>query len=288
MIKKIKFKLNIKLSEGILAIFLIISGFFLSFSSGGFVLNFKNIGFSIFSTLEMQFHNIGKGIQGTFNAVRELSDLREEHNKLLAKLEKYEQMQRSNAEIRKENERLKQQLDFSQSLEEMNYPALIIARDLNETNPMITINKGSSSGIKKNMPVIAFQNGNSGLVGKIVEVGKYTSMVLPIYNSNCAVSARMQNIRDLGLATGQGSIEKSINLHYIRKRALPDLNVGDLVVTSGENYNYMRDVVIGSISKISITEYNSSLNIEVMPVIDFQKLENVVVVNMREINNTKE
>ncbi|MEE1165758.1 MAG: rod shape-determining protein MreC [Treponema sp.] len=285
---KLKIRLNIKLSEGIFAFLLVLSGVFLSLSSGGFVLNFKNIGFSIFSAAEMQVHNISSGAQNTFNAVKELADLKEEYNKLLVKLEKYEMMQRSNTEIKKENERLKQQLDFSQSMEEKNYPAQIIARDLSNQNPLITINKGSSSGIKKNMPVVAFQNGNSGLVGKIVEVGKFTSMVMPIYNSNCSISSRLQNIRDLGLISGQGSVDKKLKMQYIRKRTLPDLHYGDLVVTSGENSNYMRDIVIGSISEIRIIEYNSSLDIDITPIIDFSRLENVVVVNMREINETKD
>lgn len=285
---KLKIRLNIKLSEGIFAFLLVLSGVFLSLSSGGFVLNFKNIGFSIFSAAEMQVHNISSGAQNTFNAVKELADLKEEYNKLLVKLEKYEMMQRSNTEIKKENERLKQQLDFSQSMEEKNYPAQVIARDLSNQNPLITINKGSSSGIKKNMPVVAFQNGNSGLVGKIVEVGKFTSMVMPIYNSNCSISSRLQNIRDLGLISGQGSVDKKLKMQYIRKRTLPDLHYGDLVVTSGENSNYMRDIVIGSISEIRIIEYNSSLDIDITPIIDFSRLENVVVVNMREINETKD
>ena len=62
---------------------------------------------------------------------------------------------------------------------------------------------------------------------------------------------------------------------------------GDIVVTSGENNNYMRDLAIGSISKITVLDYNSSLDIELTPIIDFSRLENVVVVNMSEINSAK-
>ena len=84
---KLKIRLNIKLSEGIFAFLLVLSGVFLSLSSGGFVLNFKNIGFSIFSAAEMQVHNISSGAQNTFNAVKELADLKEEYNKLLDEAE---------------------------------------------------------------------------------------------------------------------------------------------------------------------------------------------------------
>ena len=284
---KLKIRLNIKLSEGIFAFLLVLSGVFLSLSSGGFVLNFKNIGFSIFSAAEMQVHNISSGAQNTFNAVKELADLKEEYNKLLVKLEKYEMMQRSNTEIKKENERLKQQLDFSQSMEEKNYPAQIIARDLSNQNPLITINKGSSSGIKKNMPVIAYQSGNSGLVGKVIQVGAFTSQVMPVYNLNCTVSCRIQNTRDIGLVSGNGNQDEPLKMSYVRKRVLEELHYGDVVVTSGENNNYMKDIAVGTISKISVIDYNSLLDIELTPIIDFSRLENVVVVNMREINEAK-
>ena len=76
-------------------------------------------------------------------------------------------------------------------------------------------------------------------------------------------------------------------MKYIKKRVLEDLHYGDVIVTSGENANYMRDLPIGSISKISVVDYDSSLDIELTPILDFSRLENVVVVNMREINDAR-
>ena len=110
---------------------------------------------------------------------------------------------------------------------------------------------------------------------------------MPVYNLNCTVSARIQNTRDLGLVSGNGNYDKPLSMQYIRKRIVDQLHFGDIVVTSGENNNYMRDIPLGTISKISTQEYNSSLYIEVIPMIDFARLENVVVVNMREINDAR-
>ena len=196
-------------------------------------------------------------------------------------------MKRSNADIRKENERLKEQLDFAVSLEEKNIPAQIIARDLDNAFTYLTINKGSVNGVRKNMPVIAFQNGNQGLVGKVVQVGTFTSQIMPVYNINNMVSARIQNLRDLGLVKGLGSQNQPLQMQYIRKSVMEELNPGDIVVTSGENDNYMRDIAIGTITKIKSVDYNSSLIIELMPIIDFSRLENVFVVNQKELNDRK-
>lgn len=288
MANKNKTPFRFRFSEFLLVGLILISSFLLAFSSGKFVLNFKQIGFSVISTAEKGVHAVVSGIGNTFNAVGELRKLKKDYNELVIKLEHYEEMQRSNADITKENNRLKEQLDFSVSLEEKNIPAQIISRDLDNAFSYLTIDKGSVNGIKKNMPVIAFQNGNQGLVGKVIQVGTFTSQIMPVYNTNNIVSARIQNTRDLGLVNGLGSQDQPLMMQYIRKRVLEELSFGDIVVTSGENDNYMRDIPIGSISKITVLDYNSSLNIELTPIIDFSRLETVIVVNQKELNDRKQ
>ena len=288
MATKNKTSFRFRFSEFLLIGLILISSFLLAFSSGKFVLNFKQIGFSVLSTFEKGVHTVVDGVSNTVNAVSELRKLKKDYNELVIKLEHYEQMQRSNADITKENSRLKEQLDFSVSLEEKNIPAQIISRDLDNAFSYLTIDKGSVNGIKKNMPVIAYQNGNQGLVGKVIQVGTFTSQIMPIYNTNNIVSARIQNTRDLGLVNGLGSQDQPLLMQYIRKRVLEELSYGDIVVTSGENDNYMRDIPIGSISKITVLDYNSSLNIELTPIIDFSRLETVIVVNQKELNDRKQ
>jgi rod shape-determining protein MreC len=131
------------------------------------------------------------------------------------------------------------------------------------------------------MPVIAVQNGIVGLVGKIVSVGRSTSMVMPVYDYQCNISARIKSTRDIGLVSGMGSYDALLSMKYIKKRVFTELQYGDIVVTSGENDNYLRDIPIGSISKITVVDYDSSLTIELTPVINFSRLESVLVVDMK-------
>ena len=288
MTNKNKVSFRFRFSEFLLIGLVLVSSVLLAFSSGSFVLNFKKIGFSIISTVDKGVHFVVDGAGNTVNAVAELRKLKKDYNELVIKLDNYEQMQRSNADITKENARLKEQLGFALSLEEKNIPAQIISRDLDNAFSYLTIDKGSVNGIRKNMPVVAFQNGNQGLVGKVIQVGTFTSQIMPIYNINNIVSARIQNTRDLGLVNGLGSQDQPLMMQYIRKRVVDELNFGDIVVTSGENDNYMRDIPIGSISKITVLDYNSSLNIELTPIIDFSRLETVIVVNQKELNDRKQ
>ena len=277
---RVKSSFRFRFPEFVLALLLIVSGVFLAFTTGSFVVNFSRIGFSIFSSAEKGIFFVTNSVGRQFAAMRELSELKRNYDELVIKLQNYEQMQRTNAEIRKENEQLKEQLDFVKSLEQKNYPAQIISRDTDKLYASLTIDKGSINGIGKNMPVIAYQNGNIALVGKVIEVGRFTSSIMPIYSIDCTVSARIQNTRDLGLLSGFGDDTK-LSLKYIKKRVMDTLNYGDVIVTSGENGNYMRNIPIGSISEIRVVEYDSSLEIDVTPLIDFPRLETVIVVDVK-------
>lgn len=285
---KSRFTFYFSISELIFIVLILISSITLGFSSHSFVLNIKRVGFSIFSTAEKGVVTVTRGVRNTVNSAKELRKLKNDYDELVSKLENYEQMQRSNADIRKENERLKEQLGFSIYMEEKNIPCQIISRDLDNLYSYLTINKGSVNGIKKNMPVVAFQNGSQGLVGKVVEVGTFTSQIMPIYNLNCIVSSRIQNTREIGLISGNSDPEKPLSMQYIRKRTMDSLHIGDIVVTSGENDNYMRDIPVGYISSFQSSDYSSSLDIQITPIIDFSKLEVVFAVNMKELNDKKE
>lgn len=271
-------------AEFVFLILLFLSGLALAFSGGGFVVNFQRVGFSVVTSLQKAVYSVCDGVSGIFTAVAELKSLKAENQELKEKLKNYEFLQRNNTEIRKENERLREQLQFATHIEQKNFPAQIIGRNPDNIYSGITINKGSRSGIKKGMSVIAVQNGTTGLVGKIVTVGLETSLVMPVYDSKCVVSSRIQNTRDIGLVNGSGNANSPLQMKYIKKRVLSELNFGDIVVTSGETDNYVADIPVGTITNIMVVEYDSSLNIEITPVVDFARLETVIVTDLKEPN----
>ena len=137
---------------------------------------------------------------------------------LLEKVKNYEIMQQTNANIRKENARLKEQLAFVDSINQKTISANIISHGADNLHTTLIINKGSNHGIKKNMSVISTQEGNIGVVGKVISVGYITSQIMPIYNIDCSLSARLQNTRDIGLISGNGSEDLPLSMKYIKKR----------------------------------------------------------------------
>lgn len=285
MAQKIKAKFTLKVPELVLVGLLLISGIALGFSSGRFIVDLHKVGFVALSTMQKGVHAVTSKVTGTVNAIKETAALRKEYEELTKKLEDYEFLQRNNTEIRKENERLKELLGFATDIEYKNYPAHIIARDPDNQYSGITIDKGARSGIQKGMPVIAVQNGTIGVVGKVVTVGVGTCMVMPLYDVKCNISARIQNTRDIGLVCGNGANSSTLSLKYISKRDRDDFMHGDIVVTSGENDNYMPDIPIGTIDSVEVIDYDSSLNITLKPMIDFSRLEMVIVVDQTQQND---
>lgn len=274
-----KTPLRFRLPEFVLILLVVTSGVLLGFSSGGFVINFQKVGFTVLSSLQKGVSTVTGYFTGTVTAVKEMANLQKEYKILLEKLEDYEFLQRNNTEIRKENERLREQLGFATRNSYKNIAAQIIGRDPDSLYSGITIDKGARSGIKKGMPVIAIQNGNVGVVGKIVTVGVGTSLVMPVYDMHCNISSRIQNTRDIGIVSGAGSLNSPLSMKYVRRRVLNDFQKGDIVVTSGENDNYVRDIPVGRITSIRILDYDSSLAIDVEPIIDFARLETVLVLD---------
>lgn len=176
---RIKVKIRIQPPLFVFVILVVISGVLLAASTGGFVVNFKNVGFTALSSFQRGIHTVTTKFTDMVSAVKRMAELQEEYDKLLKQLENYQFLQQTNTEIRRENELLKEQLGFTESFEYVNYPARIIGRDPNNQYSLLTLNMGSKQGIKKNMPVIAIQNGTVGLVGKVLQVGYNTCMVMP-------------------------------------------------------------------------------------------------------------
>ena len=109
----------------------------------------------------------------------------------------------------------------------------MIARDTDNLFSTITINKGSRGGVQKGMTVVAYQQDMEGLVGKVVAVGPGSSEILPLYDPQCMVSARLDRTRDEGLVNGEGKDSGTILMRYVKSIAKDTIEYGDLVVTSG-------------------------------------------------------
>jgi rod shape-determining protein MreC len=250
----------------------------LIFSTQNLTGRIKDAGLTLFSGLRSGIYEATSFVSRTVLSIKELSILRREYNELTERISRYEQLERSAAEIRQENNRLREQLGFAQTLRYRHIPAEVIGRDPDNLFSAIIINKGSFSGIAVNMPVIAYQNGTQSLVGKVIQAGAFESLVMPLYNNSSFIASRLSQSRYEGIIEGRGSAETFLLMRYIRKQARDEISIGDMVVSSGMGGIYPSGINIGRVSRILYQENEISMELEVEASIDFSRLEYVFVI----------
>jgi len=269
---------HISPSAYVFAVLVAISFSLLLLSTRSFIINFKGVGLSLFSGVRGGIYELSSLFSRTVLSIRELADLRKDHADLLRQLARYEQLERSNAEIIQENSRLREQLGFAQTLRFRYIPAEISGRDPDNLFSALVINKGSHSGVSNNMAVVAWQDGTQALVGKVIQAGAFESLVMPVFDHNCQVSSRFSVSRYEGIVEGQGNPETPLVMRFIPKRARDEISVGDLVISSGMGGIFPAGINIGRVCGVSFREYEITMEAEVQPVIDFSRLEYVFLI----------
>lgn len=238
----------------------------------------KNIGdpwfnkpFNFLSTgLQNLFFGLSDGVQSTtseymnlINIKRRNSDLEKEMIELKARLNVFNENQI-------ELERLRTLLDFQKNTKMELIPAQVIGRDLVTDHNTITINKGTDHGLKHGQAVLTV----SGAVGYIYKPTSKTAHILLITDRYSVVDAIIQKSRARGLIEGKSN--DLCSLQYVERTE--DVKDGDLIVTGGLDNIFPKGFPIGVITSVSHKTKSVSLQIEVKPVVDANRVEEVFVV----------
>lgn len=251
----------------------------LSFTTGSVKEIRRGVGMTLTGTFQRIFSGIGQAVTGSIASMRGRKELYDQYTELARRIESYANLEREHADLKQENERLRRQLGYLEASSGTLIPARIIAKSPDSQYQRFTIDGGAADGIVKNMPVVAFQDGLEGVVGKVLEVGSTTSAVIPLYDARLFVASRLARTRFEGLVGGQGRSSDPLVMKYVGKLAASEVQFGDLVVTSGLDSIYPPDIAIGRVKTISMEEYESSADIKIDPVLDLGRLEFVFVVS---------
>jgi rod shape-determining protein MreC len=283
-----KQKSHITADAYVFIVLTLVSFLILYFSNSSFVVDFKDVGLSFFSGFRNGIHEVSSFVSRTVLSVRELATLRREYAELVDRIARYEELERNAAEIRQENRRLREQLGFSESLGYKHIAAELIGRDPDNLFSAFVINKGKQAGVVNNMPVIAYQNGVQGLVGKVIQAGQFESLVMPLYDVSSFVASRLSELRYEGIVEGQGSPDIPLLMRFIQKRARDEISFGDIIITSGMGGVYPPGITVGRVNRVLYQEYEISMEVELESVIDFSRLEYVFVIDAHGMEQSAE
>ena len=182
------------------------------------------------------FRGIGDGISNYFRAGSQNAQLQRE----LAEARR--QLVRDQA-ARAENRRLRALLGLAREAQDEIAIARLVASSYDSPRRLATLSAGSSAGIRVGMPVRA----PDGLIGRVLETGRWASRVLMI--SDGASSVPVRSLRDGTPAMAVGRGDGTIELRTLEVGENP-FRRGDILVTSGIGGIFPPDVPVATVIRI--------------------------------------
>jgi rod shape-determining protein MreC len=221
-------------------------------------------------TLQAGYSGFSNGIRETISLYLNLIDIKKDNRELNDELSKLKAKLAALEEIKIENERLEQLLNFQKDSPMSLIGARVIAYDLLFGQfSTIRIGRGKSDGVKEGDAVIT----PSGVVGAVHQVSDHFSDVLVLTHRFSAIDAVVQRSRARGVLVGSRS---TAQMRYLQRS--DDVQVGDLVVTSGLDNIFPKGYPIGKVLGVEKKNHGITQKVEVKPLVDPFHLEEVFVV----------
>jgi rod shape-determining protein MreC len=148
--------------------------------------------------------------------------------------------------------------------------AEVIGRDPSSWFRSVTINKGEMDGVNRGMAVIS----PDGVIGQVLKTSLHYATVLLITDYNSAFDAIVQRTRSKAIV--EGKEENRCQLKYLLRTE--DVVVGDMVITSGLGGKFPKGLRVGEIQRVEKKGYGVFQQAELVPSVDFTKLEEVLVI----------
>ncbi len=169
-------------------------------------------------------------------------------------------------------------VDFARVQPENRYlAASVIGRDPSPFLDYVIINRGSDDGLRRGMPVVTQQ----GLVGRIAAVTADAARVQLITDPASNINVKLEPSR--AQAVVRGEVSGEISLAMIPQSA--QVEIGDLILTSGLGGNYPTNILVGQVTGVRRRETDLFQSASVQPVVDFNQLEIVLIItNFRPID----
>ena len=147
--------------------------------------------------------------------------------------------------------------------------ASVIGFPGSEVGGRILLDVGRHNGIRVNSAVLT----PKGLVGKIVEVSEFASLVQTLEGNAYGVSVMIERSRVAGILRWVGPHEWTI----VGLSTGEDVRVGDLVVTTGAGSVFPKNIRVGVVTKVTGQGEPNAGWCRVRPFVRFESVEEVFV-----------
>lgn len=211
---------------------------------------------------------VSGGLAAGWNGYVALIGMERQNRELLAEVDSLAARAAAGEEARQEVDRLRALLDLREQTEYPSQAARVISRGAGKTPMILLLDRGERQGIALQQPVVTPR----GVVGKVIESAPGVSKVQTILDPNAGVAALIQRTRVQGVLVGEG--DGLCRLEFVSR--LSNVEVGDVVVTSGLDQIHPKGTILGVVTSLGEGEGLTRM-VEVTPEIDFMRLEEVLV-----------
>lgn len=148
-------------------------------------------------------------------------------------------------------------------------PAEVINKSTNRLLNFVTINKGSSDGIKPDMGLM----GQTGIVGKIKDVSEHYATAYSLIHTNLLTSVYHKASGTFASVQWDGTNPLRTKLLFLPRHV--EINIGDSILTSGFNAVFPPDLMVGTVSAVNLAENAAFYDADVELATDFGSLKHV-------------
>jgi rod shape-determining protein MreC len=243
---------------------------------------------SILRPFEVAADRVTRPFRDTVGWFRGLVDARSENAKL-----RVENAQLRNQHILDETA-IRQNVELQKALNYHGPPsvaaydkvyAAVLANPQGAIDQAVTINVGSSQGIRVGSVVVeptGAPDGTGALVGTVDKVASNVARVMLLTDNLSNVTATdltdPHAVGTVRLGSGGGD---SLILDRVPKK--PPVNVGDTIITAGTlgdgplKSKFPHGIPIGTVASLSNTDASLFQNIQLRPLVDFSSIQSVIV-----------
>lgn len=222
-------------------------------------------------------------VQGVADSVSELMNAYTENRELKQKVSELAQVKVRDQTLAKENKQLKAELKLKNSLTDYStVSAAVMSRTPSSWQQQLVINKGQTSGIKKNMPVLS----GGGLIGRVAEVNKTNSKV-ELLSDTSESSNRFSIVINgtdgksvNGIITGYNARTNELIMGQVTSTA--KIKKGAKVVTNGMGGITPKGLYVGKVSRIGKDDYGLAKKVYIKPATNFNEINIVTVAELND------
>lgn len=239
--------------------------------TGKFDVISTNVGIEVTGFVLRSITAVQTAFTDTWDNYINLVGVKEENDRLKNELFKVKQELALAKEEKAELDRLRKLVSIDYLTEWKSVGTRILAWRLgaNDFFESFVLSKGFFSGAKVGTPII----NADGLVGRVLKAGPYTSIALLLTDSGSSVSVISEKGRVSGILQGNGH-NQLLSMRFVKQNE--EIKPGERIITSGLDLSFPKGIPVGEVVSVEYGS-NSMLDIQVKPLVVFDKLEEVLL-----------